>query len=177
MKHTAEPWSLTDDGTFVEVMAGEKTVLPAIRKTEAAEDFRRVVACVNACAGISDEALDSWMNPPEGGFGHPHGPWPAHIISLQRAAETLRNQRDELLAAIETTLDENGHLADGDNCTLIALKRALEKVGAGTTAIEWHNDRVEGRDAASSRRVPSHDGLGGNGSEVGAGDTAMKGKQ
>ena len=23
-----------------------------------------------------------------------------------------------------------------------------------------HNDRVEGRDAASSRRVPSHDGLG-----------------
>ena len=39
------------------------------------------------------------------------------------------------------------------------------------------NDRVEGRDAASSRRVPSHDGLCGNGSEVGAGDTAMKGKQ
>jgi hypothetical protein len=26
-----------------------------------------------------------------------------------------------------------------------------------------HNDRVEGRDAASSRRVPSHDGLCGNG--------------
>ena len=34
------------------------------------------------------------------------------------------------------------------------------------------NDRVEGRDAALSRRVPSHDGLCGNGSEVGAGDTA-----
>ena len=27
-----------------------------------------------------------------------------------------------------------------------------------------HNDRVEGRDAASSRRVPSHDGLAGSGS-------------
>ena len=39
------------------------------------------------------------------------------------------------------------------------------------------NDRVEGRDAALSRRVPSHDGLCGNGSKVGAGDTAMKGKQ
>lgn len=36
------------------------------------------------------------------------------------------------------------------------------------------NDRVEGRDAASSRRVPSHDGLCGNGSEVGAGDTAIQ---
>jgi hypothetical protein len=30
---------------------------------------------------------------------------------------------------------------------------------------ETPNDRVEGRDAASSRRVPSHDGLCGNGSE------------
>jgi hypothetical protein len=29
-------------------------------------------------------------------------------------------------AAIQQTLDENGYLADGDNCTLIALKRALE---------------------------------------------------
>lgn len=32
---------------------------------------------------------------------------------------------DRLRAAIQQTLDENGHLADGDNCTLIVLKRAL----------------------------------------------------
>ena len=120
---------------------------------EAEETARRIAACVNACAGISDEALDSWMNPPEGGFGHPHGPWPAHIISLQRVAETLKYQRDELLAAIETTLDENGHLADGDNCTLIALKRALEKVGAGETAPEGHNAELRPTCAASSRKV------------------------
>jgi len=31
----------------------------------------------------------------------------------------------KLEAAIKSTLDENGHLADGDNCTLIALKRAI----------------------------------------------------
>ena len=40
------------------------------------------------------------------------------------------------------------------------------KVGAGDTAVQGDmllpaNDRVEGRDAASSRRVPSHDGLEG----------------
>ena len=29
--------------------------------------------------------------------------------------------------AIQQTLDENGHLADGDNCTLILLKLAMEK--------------------------------------------------
>lgn len=32
---------------------------------------------------------------------------------------------ERLRAAITQTLNENGHLADGDNCTLIALKRAL----------------------------------------------------
>ncbi len=162
MTHTAEPWRLgrftgpssyeearetcgitdvvadTNDGPYV--LAGCNINFP----DDARANARRIVVCVNACAGISDEALDSWMNPPEGGFGHPHGPWPAHIISLQRAAETLRHQRNDLLAAIETTLDENGHLADGDDCTLIALKRALENVGAGTTATEGHNDPNSG---------------------------------
>ena len=33
----------------------------------------------------------------------------------------------ELEAAIVKTLNENGHLADGDNCTLIDLKRAMPK--------------------------------------------------
>ncbi len=32
---------------------------------------------------------------------------------------------ERLRAAIIQTLNENGHLADGDNCTLIALKRAM----------------------------------------------------
>lgn len=37
-----------------------------------------------------------------------------------------RRERDDLAAAIRQTLDDNGHLADGDKCTLIALKRALK---------------------------------------------------
>lgn len=32
---------------------------------------------------------------------------------------------ERLRGAIQQTLYENGHLADGDNCTLISLKRAL----------------------------------------------------
>lgn len=157
MKHTSEPWRVEDDGTFVEVMAGEKTVLPAIRKVEAAADFRRIVACVNACAGISDEALKSWMNPPDGGFGHPHGPWPAHIISLQRAAETLKQQRDGLRAALKDTRacleaannTPNGPIIDTIWCgpaeTLFDFIDAeLEKVGAGGTAPEGHNANVCG---------------------------------
>jgi hypothetical protein len=37
------------------------------------------------------------------------------------AADEIRRLR----AVIKKTLDENGHLADGDNCTLIDLKKAI----------------------------------------------------
>lgn len=43
--------------------------------------------------------------------------------SYERGA--LLCEIDRLRAAIEQTLDENGHLADGDNCTLIVLKRSV----------------------------------------------------
>lgn len=40
--------------------------------------------------------------------------------------EAVENENRRLRAAIQQTLDENGHLADGENCTLIVLKRALK---------------------------------------------------
>jgi hypothetical protein len=43
--------------------------------------------------------------------------------SYERAA--LLGEIDRLRAAIQHTLDDNVHLADGENCTLIVLKRAL----------------------------------------------------
>lgn len=43
-----------------------------------------------------------------------------------RAMREAKSAIERLVAAIETTLDENGHLADGEDCTLIALKRAIE---------------------------------------------------
>ncbi len=49
------------------------------------------------------------------------------------ALEALIAERDTLVATIKQTLDENGHLADGENCTLIALKRGLKEIGE-----EWN---------------------------------------
>ena len=43
----------------------------------------------------------------------------------------LTEAKDEiemLRSAINTTLEENGHLADGDNCTLIRLKQVMPVV-------------------------------------------------
>lgn len=69
------------------------------------------------------------------------------IERLKDNAASLRTQRDYLMAAARRTLEESGHLADGDNCTLLVLKRAvetLEEVGAGGTATELHNANVTG---------------------------------
>ena len=45
-------------------------------------------------------------------------------------AKEFEQQRDELMAACEKTISENGHLADGDVCTLIDFKRAIASVKA-----------------------------------------------
>ena len=61
----------------------------------------------------------------------PAMPHPKSIGFAIDMAIQLIEQHGELLAAIEQTLDENGHLADGENCTLIVLKKALVKVKGG----------------------------------------------
>lgn len=149
MEHTKEPWIVADDDHFVEVMAGSKTVLPAIRKAEAAADFYRIVACVNACTGISNDVLEA------GAIVESD-----KLYAADKALGAAIRQRDELLAAIETTLDENGHLADGDNCTLIALKRALAKVGAGGTAPECRRTLCGGDGRRGGARAAEDDDRG-----------------
>lgn len=56
-----------------------------------------------------------------------------HESAIREATAEAERQRDELSEAIRQTLNENGHLADGDVCTLKRLKDALRKVGAGDT--------------------------------------------
>ena len=53
--------------------------------------------------------------------GHPHAkiPWPHRL--LHEAADEI----ERLQTAITETLTEQAHLADGENCTLIKLKRAM----------------------------------------------------
>jgi hypothetical protein len=48
------------------------------------------------------------------------------VEAAGRAMRSAKAEIERLRAAIRQTLDENGHLADGDVCTLILLKRAIE---------------------------------------------------
>jgi hypothetical protein len=41
---------------------------------------------------------------------------------LERERDKARRERDEAIKAIRETLEENRHLADGDDCTLRKLK-------------------------------------------------------
>ena len=50
-----------------------------------------------------------------------------HEKAVLETMGEMQQEIDRLRAAIQQTLDENGHLADGDNCTLILLKLAMEK--------------------------------------------------
>ena len=53
------------------------------------------------------------------------------VNALQGRCDELQKQRDDLLAACLKTLSDNGHLADGDNCTLIDIKLAIRRVEGG----------------------------------------------
>ena len=57
------------------------------------------------------------------------------------AAQEISRLRNAILK----TLDDNGHLADGDNCTLIDLKRVLEVPNVELTggALAPSSDRRE----------------------------------
>ena len=63
MKHTKEPWK-TYKGNTHEIFANDGDVIASseechIGHREAAANAQRIVACVNACSGITNEALEA----------------------------------------------------------------------------------------------------------------------
>lgn len=124
-QHTNEPWSINEwtqpDSSIAIGAIGTpliaRIILRDVSINEQKANVRRIVACVNACAGLTTAELELAAI-----FGE--------RLQAKLVGAKYKQQRDALVAAIQQTLDENGHLADGDNCTLIVLKRALESVGA-----------------------------------------------
>ena len=66
-EHTPEPWRISPElGDVMSMASGIKNDIVCdtaqsrvlVKKTITKEDARRIVACVNACAGISTAALE-----------------------------------------------------------------------------------------------------------------------
>lgn len=65
-KHTPEPWHIEENGYdewTLEIRDANRTMIAAIGflgtySEPNTENARRIVACVNACAGISTETLE-----------------------------------------------------------------------------------------------------------------------
>lgn len=103
IKHTAEPWEISKIGTtgqYREITANFgrfSGMVATVYGPDCDADARRIVACVNACAGLSTDKLEAeasnlreWLDQ----------------LFLDRVDMAERNlelkaQRDELLAALK----------------------------------------------------------------------------
>ena len=98
-QHTPEPWLVSKRTVFALNERGTNIfsaiVQDAHTSTEELEaNARRIVACVNACAGISTVELDMDNS---------------MFIAALREKRELRKQRDELLAALEEAAFRAAH--------------------------------------------------------------------
>lgn len=110
MEHTKEPWRVSDKSKRVVCYGHDEVVI----NSEA--NASRIVACINACAGLDTEQLES-----SGGIAAT-----AKYLSVQIAS--VNRQRDELLAVLEGLLDE----VAGCMCTYEMPARAvIQKVRGG----------------------------------------------
>jgi len=87
MEHSREPWEGDNRGHGVITDVFGNTVATANKQNDAS----RIVACVNACDGISTEVLEKF------GFGN--------ALKIPKNVRNLERQKNELLAALEALQD------------------------------------------------------------------------
>ena len=81
-------------------------------RSEEVEIARRIVACVNACAGIPTDKLEEQASDPIAGmFGRLASKAVSYGARLEEQRDSLTAQRDELLASLEKLI---GELDKGD---------------------------------------------------------------
>ena len=122
-KHTPEPWQVFEDDPRA-IVTKENPMLSllsvgedglAIMYEEA--DARRIVACVNACAGVDTAWLETMAK--VGGFAVMN----QYIAAYNQAAAAImaEKQRDELLAAAEAIEINAEECMDFDDCTAMLV--------------------------------------------------------
>ena len=88
----------------------------------------RLRACYTACEGIPDELLQSWLNPPEGQLGAPHGTWAQQLTAAGNQLVEMQKRVDLLKAALEKINNVAlGHPYAGCTCGEIARAAIKEE--------------------------------------------------
>lgn len=115
--HTREPWKLgaPSDAVVVDVPPDVNPNDPSILYygghliCESASDAnrRRIVACVNACAGIPTEEMEP-------------GEYERHIIETGLEIGRLTAQRDELLSTLKSLMDAAGQWTERSEALQLA---------------------------------------------------------
>lgn len=141
-KHTPEPWAAYQDGKiefgninhFIKSLAGDLVSYGHLSK----DDARRIVACVNACAGIDTSHLEKYGLPD---FAQKISDLRDQRDSFKDAAaynkqraEDAERQRDELISDVEhcyrmllSEPDTKGALFKAENI----LREAIAAVKCG----------------------------------------------
>ena len=136
-QHTEEPWQwraqgdanhycmLTHDGKWVIAFLQNGEMLTVEQEANA----RRIVACVNACAGIETEALEGLPRPFGDLLSKPFVPKARRgFYEIDERAE-LQEQRDKLLAAakfaVSRLADFNGTDTEETRRMLVAAQQKL----------------------------------------------------
>ena len=113
-KHTPEPWRAFNNGQGVVGVSTDRSDVCWTRIADGSwldsdktidadyENARRIVACVNACAGIDTELLEIIED---------------NDKTLAGVIANVEKQRDELLAALERFMDSHEECTDFDGFT------------------------------------------------------------
>lgn len=124
-KHTPEPWAMSTkvDGNWWHISAGNQAIAAVHAASKKRNEpyasmfeanARRIVACVNACAGWETIQLEAM-----------------ELGSLKESLVRVMQQRDELLAAIEDFIKYTDDCSDGSP-ELDRARAAIKKITGET---------------------------------------------
>ncbi|MDF8330544.1 hypothetical protein P5G63_19470 [Aeromonas salmonicida] len=106
-QHTPEPWAIHEDASGdIFISGSDHTYITEIGNPDedgAAADARRIVACVNACEGMTTDELDTLPR----GFKRLQA---AYLDLYNERTTPAEKARDELLAALERAKSDIGKL-------------------------------------------------------------------
>lgn len=94
----------------------------------------RLSLCKKVCDGISDDALKSWLNPPEGQLGHPNGTWAAQLAEVGRQQVEMQKRINRLLWIAKTFRSRIGGatwtLDEDERELALSVERAIAEAEA-----------------------------------------------